>query len=291
MTRLSQTGTIRRSPDGKVRIVSIISGKGGVGKTVVAFNLAERLADAGARVLLVDADFNCGNQHILANTAGDYGLRETIRGQLTLKEAIVHTPYGFDLLAAGGGNLMTTDNDVTPFATVMSKLRADVSNYDLILIDHGSGISKAATVMTHASETVVLLLVPELTSISDCYGLYKHLKQVDSSLDCRLVINRVESPDEARYIYTKLCALSERFLGHVPLYLGYLSEDRSFRASIASQAALSKLGAETPAIQELTYLARDLLYICGLSEQSADRRQLTNQKTINKTTALADIRE
>jgi flagellar biosynthesis protein FlhG len=276
---------------GGIRIISILSGKGGVGKTILAFNLAERLATLGARPLLVDADLNCGNLHILANSEGAYGFREVIRGELSVREAVTSTPYGFDILAAGQGEAMGTDSEVTAIAVAIGRLRHESENYDVVVIDHSSGVSRAATVMAHASDQVILLVVPELTSISDGYGLYKHLIRTDSGLDCHLVVNRAESGDEAAYIHSKLCAVSERFLGNTPRYLGHILEDRCFRESVASQKTLTGLKTETTAIQQLTALARRLLKPQGGSVKASPAGHSNNQKIINKSTALADIRE
>jgi flagellar biosynthesis protein FlhG len=272
-------------------IVSISSGKGGVGKSVLAFNLAERLAVMGVKVLLVDGDINCGNLHILANSEATYGFREVIRGQLSLKEAVFSTAYGFDVLASGGGDMVRTDGDITPIANAMVRLRRESASYDLVLIDHSSGISKIAEVMAHASDSVALVLVPELTSISDSYGLFKQLKGTDADLDCRLIVNRAESASEAEFIHTKLCALTERFLGSMPLYLGHVAENPHVRESVAGQTAISTVAAESQVTQELTSLARHLAEIFGISVTAISSAQSNIPKEINKTTALADIRE
>ncbi len=274
-----------------VKIISIISGKGGVGKTVVALNLAERLAAAGARVLLVDADLNCGNIHILANTGVTYGLREVMRGELSISEAVVSTEFDFDILAAGGGEALWTEQDVASVARAMTEFRAQSDRYDFVVVDNSSGVSKAAALITHASDTALLVLIPELTSISDCYGLYKHLTSSDSDMDCRLLVNRAESADEAEYIRDKLCAMGERFLERTPGYLGYISEDRAFRESVASQTTLAGVSVEGQAVQQVTFLAGNLLRMFNWISEQDHNHPRNNQKTINKTTAMADIRE
>lgn len=286
------TSTVRhRTLTGAARVVSVVSGKGGVGKSVVAFNLAERLAHAGVRVLLVDADLNCGNLHILANSSGDYGLREFIREELSLKEAVSSCRHGFDLLAAGGGEVIWTDGDISPVANAVVRLRKEGAHYDVILIDHCSGVSKTATVIAHASDISILLLVPELTSISDCYGLFKHLKTTDSHIDCRLLVNRVESAEQAEYIHTKICAVSDRFIDRIPAYLGCLREDQRVRDGVARQSALTEISPEADVVKELTTIARRLIgALYPLSETSGEM-PLNSIRQINKTTALADIRE
>ncbi len=272
-------------------MISIVSGKGGVGKSVVAFNLAERLAAAGQRVLLIDADMNFGNLHILANSSGEYGFREFVRQELSLKEAVSASRYGFDLLAAGGGEIIWADGDINPIAGAVARLRQEGEHYDVMLFDHGSGVTKAATVMAHASDISILMLVPELTSISDCYGLFKHLKAADSHIDCRLLVNRVETAEQAEYIHTKICAVSERFVDQIPAYLGCLAEDKRFRESVARQSTLSKCSPEANVVKELTLVARRLVRTLNPATHTNSDRPINSTNEINKTTALAELRE
>ena len=145
--------------------------------------------------------------------------------------------------------------------------------------------------MAHASDTVLLVLVPELTSISDSYGLFKQLRKTDSALDCRLVVNRAETASEAEFIHNKLCAVTERFLGSMPVYLGHVVEDRQVRESVAGQTAVTRVAPESQVAQELTSLAQALARIHGISTEAVSGRLTNTQNEINKTTALADIRE
>ncbi|MEW6412653.1 MAG: AAA family ATPase [Candidatus Zixiibacteriota bacterium] len=292
MNRFENRKTIpRRISSGPAKIVSLLSGKGGVGKTVLVVNLAERMAALGARVLVVDADINCGNTHIIANTGCDYGFKEFIRGDLSIREAVVTTKYGFDLMAAGAGEPVFVDGDIKAIATTILNLRRNATEYDIIIMDHGSGISKADTVMAHGSDINIVTFVPELTSISDCYGLYKHLHRTDSAIEVRLMANRVTSEQEAHFVYGKLCAISERFVGQAPEFIGYISESRLFRESIATQTTLSGLNQQSAAIQELTLIAVNIFRGFGWPISAAVARTLSTEKTINETTAPADIRE
>lgn len=277
-------GRIRKR---EVKLISVVSGKGGVGKSVLAFNLAERMASMGARVLLVDTDFNCGNVHILANSRCEYGISQFIRGELSLKEAVARVSENLDILPAPCGEVISAEEDMASVVGMMKNLRQQSLGYDLAILDHSSGISKTATVIAHASDLNLLILVPELTSISDCYGLFKHLKGIDTTVDCRLVINRAESAAEAAYIHQKFAALSKRFLGHVPEYLGYVAEDGHFKRSVATQRPLAGLGPESVAVQLIAKIGRVLLDEFGLFTSSS-RPQ--DKKEFNGNPAAADIR-
>jgi flagellar biosynthesis protein FlhG len=266
-------------------MISILSGKGGVGKTVVAFNLAERLNAAGLRVLLVDCDFACGNSHILANVRPEYGLGNYLAGQLSLKEAVTAVGEDFDILTATGIGHQIDSGNVSAAAYLAEHLQRHSRDYDAVVLDHSSGICDAATVLAHASDVSVLVVLPELMSLSDSYGLYKYLTEKNSNIDCRLYVNRVQGPDEAEYIRRKFCAMTERFLRRVPGYLGHLMESEVIRKSVAGQLPVCGIDPDSAVAQQLTAVAQRLT---GTAERS--RRPL-NEVSINNEPATADIKE
>ncbi len=285
MNRLESALTRQNSQevDGTV-LISVLSGKGGVGKSVVAFNLAERLVSIGARVLLVDADFATGNIHVLANLNSEYGIAEFSDGRLSLVEAVRPFAPNLDILtsavAGPSGNLGSIGSAIE----IARKLRRQATGYDLVILDHGSGISDPATVLANASDLNLLLLVPELTSIADCYGLFKYLKTANSAVKCALLLNRVRNEEESEYVRTKFSAVAERFLGEVPSSLGALSEDDSVRQSIAGQRPVSTVDPDCQIVRDLSAAARML----------ADRYLRSNttgyKQKININAAEADTR-
>jgi len=269
----------------EVRVVSILSGKGGVGKSVVAFNLAERAAAAGLRTLLVDADICCGNLHILANIIPSGDLDAFAKEQKSLSEVITRYNENLDILARSETGPLEQLASPLDVARYVGRLRQEAGAYDLAIIDHSSGISDTATVFANASDMNLLLLVPELTSISDCYGLCKYLYQANQAVDCRLLINRVESDDEADHIWTKFTAMAEQFLGRVPSLAGILPEDKAVRRSVASQRPIIEISPESLAAQTLAGIVRNLM--AEFSPTISGNSTLE----INSVTATAEIRE
>ncbi|MCK4461555.1 MAG: AAA family ATPase [candidate division Zixibacteria bacterium] len=286
--RLQFTRTAPGQDRAAPRLVSILSGKGGVGKSVLTYNLADRLASAGKRVLMVDLDIGCGNLHILANTAGQFGVTHLVAGELSLAEAVTPVREGLDLLAANGCGWPRDMSASTGAAKLAHSLRSQQMVYDLILVDHPSGKSEATIVLAAASDVNLLLVVPELTSIADACGLYKQLLKTDRLLDCRLLVNRAETDGEAEYIHQKFGALTERFYGRPPGYLGRLLEDRAFRQAVAAQAPLAAVDNDTPSIADLDAMAAQL--VPGNIRVRTGRRS-HDEKAINNVPAEADIRE
>lgn len=283
---------INRADPGRTRattkLVSLLSGKGGVGKTILGFNLAERMASLGRRVLLVDADFTTGNQHILANVACDLGIAEYADQGLTLEETVTSVSDRLDLLPSIRPPEAAERISGRAAAILIERLRSDSSAYDVVVLDHPSGVSETATVMAHASDIDLLVVIPELTSISDCYGLLKTLLAANRSIDCRLLINRAESENEATYIYQRFAALTEKFLEQRPGYLGYLLEDKSYRLSVASQSPMGSLEPDSAAVRALTQLTEKLASALGLPQGSAPK---IVEKAINNYRAAAEIEE
>ena len=270
------------------RVVSFLSGKGGVGKSILSFNIAERLSKLGRKVLLVDADFGFGNIHLLANKHSDYGTGHFMTGQLSLKEAVITFNDNFDILASIGHGPAFEQISVSESAGLVERLTEQSRDYDLILIDHSSGISKAATIIANSSDLNLLVMVPELTSISDAYGLFKLLLETNSKITCGVVLNRAGSDEDEEYISKKFGALTERFLGRVPMFLGSIADHELFRKSIASQKPVAAIDTDSVVVQPLTELCRKL---CRVLLEPAKRLQLSQVKTINNIKATADIKE
>ena len=241
-----------------IRLVSIMSGKGGVGKSVLAFNLAERMAADGRRVLLVDADFCAGNLHILANSAAETGISEVVAGQ-PVAQAAVRLSDNLYLLGHNQTGPAHDLNQVEIASRLVQQLRRQTSDYDLVVIDHASGISDPAVVIASGSDANLLVLIPELTSISDCYGLCKYLYQKNRAIDCRLLLNRISSPSEAEYVWTRFSAMTEQFLSQSPSLAGRVDEDDAVRKSVAAQQPLAQVDPQSPAAAALASIGKTLI--------------------------------
>ena len=141
------------------KLISILSGKGGVGKSVIVYNLADTIARMGKRVLVVDADVNFGNQHVLANINVDYGFRQFAKGQLSLKEAVLKISQRVSLLASVNSIGLFDEIDIPTIANCMNQIRTYTEDFDIVLIDHSSGVNKHSSVMAYGADIVLTVLV------------------------------------------------------------------------------------------------------------------------------------
>lgn len=269
-------------------VVSILSGKGGVGKSVIAYNLAERLGWAGKKILLVDYDLSCGNLHILSNQNFEAGLDEYTSNERSLNETTLKLTLKLNLLSASKQGLRNILYNAGNAVQLIQKLCRDAVGYDLIIIDHSSGISESSLAIAHVSDLNILVVVPELTSISDGYGLFKHLIRINDQALCRLLINRIDQNDEPENIYGKLSAVTEKFLHHSLVPIGCLSEDAIVRKAVASQMSIATTDENSKTTQELNKIANSVL---NLLYPERDKTQAAYKNEIIVNPAQADIRE
>lgn len=284
----SFVGNYGTNSDRKTQFLSVLSGKGGVGKSVFANSLADSASRMQMRVLLVDADFNSGNLHLLSKIRAEFGVANYMKGELSLYEAITTLRENLDLLASPSNKEFRDLNEISPVAKLVEKLRADTSSYDLVIFDHPSGISKSSTIIAHGSDINLLVMIPELTSISDSYGLFKFLVEANPILDCRLLINRTKNSDESKYIFQKFNALTGRFLEReLPLF-GSLLESEDIRNSVMKQTPIAELSPKSKVVQLFNNMSRSLMR--NNHPQRLDIKKLINQEK-NENTAEADIKE
>lgn len=269
-------------------IVSILSGKGGVGKSIIAYNLAERLSYAGKKILLVDYDLSCGNLHILSNQNYDAGLDEYSSNNSSLNESTLKLTLKMNLLSASKQGLRNRLYDAGSTVQFIKKICRDAMDYDMVIIDHSSGISESSLTIAHISDLNILIVVPELTSISDCYGLFKHLIRINDKSLCRLLINRIDQNEKPENIYGKLSAMTKKFLGHSLKPIGWLSDDAIIRKAVASQMSVTAIDENSKTVQELNTIANSVL---NLLYQRRDEMLSNNENDINVNPAVADIRE
>ena len=247
------------------RISAITSGKGGVGKTFVAANLAAALARAGQRVLVLDADLGLANLDVVLNLAARVTLHDVFTGRATLEDALQAAPGGFSVLLAGSG--LVEYSRMTP--EVRDKLLALVRqvrpHYDHILLDTGAGISDVVLFTVSLADEVLVVTTPEPTALTDAYATIKVLAGTQAARPMRLLVNQVQRVGEGLAVRTQLQAVVDRFVNPalaLPLQLALLSEvpmDAAVRESIQRRALLLEALPGSPAAIALVAAAGKLL--------------------------------
>ncbi len=176
----------------KARRIAVVSGKGGVGKTVITANLAAKLSLSGQRILVVDADLGLANLDILLGVCPEFSLLDVLHGKHSLDEVLIHTDKGFDLLPAGSGLPEGAAFTQVLSEGIQSILRTVDERYDIILFDAGAGIGDVVLFFASLSNEIMLIVTPEPTSLMDSYATIKILNQLYGKNEFLLVVNQIE---------------------------------------------------------------------------------------------------
>lgn len=196
----------------RARILAVTSGKGGVGKTFLAANLAAALARLGRRVLVLDADLGLANLDVVLNLHPKVTLHDVFIGKVVLEDAILPAPGGFSVLLAGSG--LVEYSRLTP--EVRDQLQRIIDTvaprFDHILLDTGAGISDVVLYAVSLADEVLVITTPEPTSMTDAYATIKVLATQQRRREIRLVVNQVGHPGEGRAIRGQLQLVVDRFV-------------------------------------------------------------------------------
>ncbi|RNC67257.1 MAG: MinD/ParA family protein [Desulfuromonadales bacterium] len=249
--------------DGKqkkgIRVISVTSGKGGVGKSNVVVNLALALAGREKKVLVIDADLGLGNVDVLLGLTPDYTLNDVFAGRKRLDEIIVEGPGGIRIIPAGSGLPDFTALGLQERVKIMDELDALEEDFDLLIVDTEAGISDNVTYFNSASQEIVVVVTPEPTSITDVYALIKLLATRHGERYFKVLVNMAKDTDDALQVFAKLSNVTSRFLDISLDYLGCVLRDDAVLEAVKSQKPVIELFPEAPASTCFTTLARRLL--------------------------------
>ncbi|MDO9285526.1 MAG: MinD/ParA family protein [Aquabacterium sp.] len=253
-----------RGPN-RARITAITSGKGGVGKTFVAANLAAALARAGQRVLVLDADLGLANLDVLLNLSARVTLHDVFTGRALLDDALQPSPGGFSVLLAGSG--LVEYSRMTP--EVRDKLLDVIAQvrprFDQVLLDTGAGISDVVLFTISLADEVLIVATPEPTSLTDAYATVKVLATTQVPRPMRLLVNQTRRPAEGRAVHAQLQQVVDRFVNPglaEPLKLALAGEvpaDEAVRESVQRRQLLMESLPGSPAAVALGAVAARLL--------------------------------
>lgn len=217
------------------RVITITSGKGGVGKTSVTVNLAVALSQKGYRVVIIDADLGLSNIDVVFGIVPQYSLLDLINSNKGILDILCEGPNNIKFISGGSGvqELINLDKkSLESFITNMSVLD-QIADY--ILVDTGAGLSDTVMDFVISAEEVILVVTPEPTSITDAYAVVKTVARIKKDCSINVLINRADSENEAKNVYNNFSTVAERFLSMKLNTIGYLPYDHSFTKSVKMQ--------------------------------------------------------
>jgi len=220
----------------KTRIITITSGKGGVGKTNVATNMAIAYAQMGKKVIVIDADLGLANVNVMMNIIPQYNLYHVMRKQKKMSEIILDTEYGIKLIAGASGFSKIANMTEEERNSFISELYT-LSNADIIIIDTSAGVSKNVLGFVAAADEVVIVTTPEPTSITDAYGIIKIIAtEVDNlNINLKMIVNRVATAMEGKRVADRMIQIAAQFLNLKVEYLGFIYNDPLVSQSVLRQ--------------------------------------------------------
>ncbi|MGL5633662.1 MAG: MinD/ParA family protein [Sarcina sp.] len=223
--------------ENKTKVMTITSGKGGVGKSNIVVNIAISLSKMGKKVLVFDADIGMGNDDIILGVQSKYSVNDVVNRKVTIKEAMVRYSEGVYLLSGGSGLNKIEELSNSQRESFIEALKS-INDFDYILMDTGAGVSRTVLGFVAAADEVLLITTPEPTAITDAYSLVKAIKHFNLKAHVSVIVNRSYTEKEGKDTYEKFSNVAKKFLGFELKYLGYILEDRKLIEAVKKQVPL-----------------------------------------------------
>lgn len=239
-------------------VITVASGKGGVGKSNTSVNMALSLGSLGHRVLLIDVDLGLANADLLLGVYTKQTLFDFFERGMKLSQIISRVNDNVHLLSGGSA---LTDSDMLDNVNreLLRNELNDLMGYQFIIFDTGAGINKNVTYFSLIADRVILVTTPEPTSITDAYALLKSLYKSKGDINVEIVVNKATNEKEAKNTSDKLIKVSSSFLNKTPKYLGYISEDRHVQRAVKAQKPYSLLYEHCMATRDVKKLAENII--------------------------------
>jgi len=238
-----------------VRVIAITGGKGGVGKTSVAVNLATALAARSRRVVLLDGDLGLANADVFLGLSPRYTLAHVLAGERTLDEILVEAPQGFKLIPAAAGAADLAQLGPAEHLGLIRAFSSLAARLDVLIVDTAAGLSHSVLQFSQAAQQVMVVLCDEPASITDAYALIKVLSRNHGVERFRILANQIRAPGGGRELYQRFERVAARFLDVTLEYAGEIPDDDCLRRSVRGQRPVLDEYPSSPAARAFKKLA------------------------------------
>ncbi len=264
---------IQRSP----RVIAITSGKGGVGKTNVAVNLAVAYADKGRRVLVVDADLGLANIDVLVDQRPRHSLADVMDGSMSMSDVLMPTRFGITVLPGASGVQAVADASPAERQRLVQGIESLGGQFDTIIVDTAAGISSHTLFFAAAAHDIVVVTTPEPTALTDAYATIKVLSRRYGIERVHLLLNQASDDMGARELFVRLSRLAARFLPVVVDYVGRVPSDPHIPRSVQQRRPLLVAHPNSPAATALRKVSDTLLMRTASAEASGGMQLFWSQ--------------
>ncbi|WAM33432.1 MinD/ParA family protein [Caldicellulosiruptor morganii] len=242
------------------KVITITSGKGGVGKTNLTVNLAIALGKMGINVLVIDADLGLSNVEVLLGTSPKFTVKDVLEGKKEIMSVIEEGPHGVKFISGGSGIVDLANLDEERLLRLVECAEAINRYFDIVLIDTGAGISKNVMEFVMMADEVIVVTTPEPTSITDAYAVIKAIIRRDFERRINILVNRVQNSKEAEEIFFRLNGVIKRFLQREVEYIGYIEEDAVVSKSVIKQVPFMISYERSSISKQVEQVARKLVH-------------------------------
>lgn len=247
----------------KARVITITSGKGGVGKSNVAVNLAVQLQKLGKRVIIFDADLGLANVEVMFGAIPKYNLSDLVYRGMDIKQIITEGPLGIGFISGGSGIMGLNNLAKDQIGYLVHNLAQLDEMADIVLVDTGAGIADSVLEFVLASPEVLLVSTPEPSSLTDSYSLLKALHRNPNfqrnGTKINVLANKVTSVEDGKTVFEKLNTVVAQFLNGNINYLGMIPQDSMLEKAVRAQKTVSLYAPNAKSTKAFEIIASNLL--------------------------------
>jgi flagellar biosynthesis protein FlhG len=241
-------------------VISVTSGKGGVGKTNVSVNLALCLGRLGRRCVILDADLGLANVDVMLGLTPERNLFHVFHEGVSLSDILLPTPYGFSILPASSGISDMLSLSTGQKLELLEAVDVLEDSIDFLIVDTGAGINDNVLYFNLAAQERLVVVTPEPTSLTDAYALIKVLKLRHGVDKFRILVNMAKNEKSAKDIFVKLYNACDHFLTGVSLdFLGAIPQDKSVRQAVIDQQPFCSQSPDSEACLAIQRVARNMV--------------------------------
>ena len=231
-----------------MQVIAVTGGKGGVGKTNIAVNLAVSMSMEGLDVMLFDADLGLANVDVVLGMQPKYTLADVVSGEKTLADVVVDGPEGLRVIPAASGVAKMVEMQNSDEERLIRQLSDQLIPPDVLIVDTGAGID----------QTAVLVVCDEPASLTDAYALMKVLRTKKDIRRFEILANQVDNPVQGKQLFERISNVCDRYLDVELGYLGGIPTDMYLRRAVQERRALVSAYPRSPAATAIRDAGRRL---------------------------------
>jgi len=239
-------------------VIAITGGKGGVGKTSIAINLAIALSKTGSKVCLFDGDTSLANTNIMLGLYPAYTLEHLFTGERSIQDIVINGPEGIQIVPGASGVAQCVELDVGQQQRLVTSMQSIEKHYDYLLVDTAAGIGPTVLHFIAASQVAAIVITPEPTSLTDAFSLLKVLKRRGYRRKAQIIVNMATSPSQAKKAFTRFSQAVEKYLSLRTEYLGSVWMDESMRNAVTTQKPVALFPKADPSARCFYRLAENI---------------------------------